>query len=113
MPERMGRRPPLSTSAWQFYLLDDGLECGLHVMDQQRLPSQGDKDVIVKRRIGTPQPQVPFEPGAGRLMQRDETALAELGCAAISPSGAMSSYLRLMASETRNPVQASSAKNVL
>jgi hypothetical protein len=48
MPERMGRRPPPSSSARQVHLLNQGLECGLDVPDQQWLSPQGDKNVVVK-----------------------------------------------------------------
>jgi hypothetical protein len=83
MPQRMGRRPPLSSSAWQLHLLDDGLECGLHVMNQQRLPSQGDKDVVVKSAYG--RRSFKYRSSPAQAIQRNETALAELGCTDYQP----------------------------
>src|SRR5208282_5326323 len=59
-------------------LLDDVVECGFGVMQQQLAPPQGDEHVIIQWGIGTPPQEVSFQANLCGVMNGYETALAEL-----------------------------------
>ena len=59
-------------------LLDDVVECGFGIMQQQRAPPQGDEDVIIQWGIGTPPQEVSFQANLSGVVNGYETTLAEL-----------------------------------
>jgi hypothetical protein len=59
-------------------LLGDVVECGFGVMQKQRPSSQGNEHVIIQWRKGAPLLEVLFQASMGCLVNRNETALAEL-----------------------------------
>jgi hypothetical protein len=71
-----GARKPFSPR--EANLLDDVVECGFGVMQQQRAPPQGDEHVIIQWGIGTPPQEVSFQANLGGVVNGYETALAEL-----------------------------------
>src|ERR1035438_902617 len=59
-------------------LLDDVMECGFGIMQQQRAPPQRDEHMIIQCGIGTPPQEVLFQAGLCGLVKRNESAFAEL-----------------------------------
>ena len=71
-----GARKPCSTR--DANLLDDVVECGFGVMQQQRAPPLRDEHVIIQWGIGTPPQEVSFQTDLCGDVNGYEPALAEL-----------------------------------
>src|SRR6266849_1441022 len=71
-----GPRKPWSTR--EADLLDDVVECGFGVMQQQRAPPQGNEHVIIQWGIGAPPQEVLFQAGLCGLVKGNEPAFAKL-----------------------------------
>ena len=80
--KRMDRRPWPAWFALQANVARGGPKCVLSVDDQQGLPPQRDKHVIIQTRIRTPLFKVSIERGACGVMQGDKPALTATPLAA-------------------------------
>jgi hypothetical protein len=69
--------------------------------------------VTVQWGIGRPPLEVSFQGNLGGVVKGNETALANFEQRMTRPSAVMSSKQRWIASDTRSPVHANRAKNVL
>lgn len=79
--------PRATTSVRQPDVLHCRAERRAHFGGQKRSSPQRDKHLVIERRMRPPLVQIAFESGPGRVMQGDETALAEFRAPNSAPTG--------------------------